>query len=193
MGDGEHKPRNDPFKLFLVVACVALAVLVVLLTWQNMGLKSRLAESQTSEAERLQDGEPLGALALTPEGAPTRELVFGDGEARTLLLIFSVHCPACNQTMPMWEELVRDVRDTAGLRIIGVQTDQPGEGEESELLTAALPFAVYGLDRQGSPGMARIPYIPATIVLDTAGVAQRVWFGMPSEDDLAELRDVLGS
>ena len=119
--------------------------------------------------------------------------MFGGGERRTLLLIFSVHCPACNQTMPMWEELVREVRDTTGLRILGVQTDRPGEGEESELVTAALPFDVYGLDREGSPAMSRIPYIPATIVVDTAGVVERIWFGIPSTEDLDELRDALGS
>ena len=177
MSEPKTGPGRDLFKGFLVVACIALAVLVVLLARQNMGLKHDIEELGNQLAEcgsgvdRLQDGETLGALSLSPQDGGSRELVFGDGEERTLLLIFSVHCPACNQTMPMWEELVREVRDTPGLRILGVQTDRPDEGEESELLTAALPFDVYGLDREGSPGMSRIPYIPATIVVDTAGKA----------------------
>jgi peroxiredoxin len=199
VGDTQAGPRRDPFNGFLVAACIVLAVLVVALSWQNCGLKhdveelgNQLAELEPGGPERLQAGETLGALSLASQDGGNRELVFGDGEERTLLLIFSVHCPACNETMPMWEELVREVRDTPGLRILAVQTDRPGEGEESELVTVALPFEVYGLDREGSPGMSLIPYIPATIVVDTAGMVERIWFGIPSAEDLDELRDALG-
>jgi len=170
----------------------------VLLARQNMSLKTQitelsrqLAEADGARVDRLRDGESLGTLSVTPEGGETGPLVFGAGETRTLLLIFSVHCPACNQTMPLWEDLVADVADTEGLRIIGVQTDQFGEGEAGELVTAALPFEVYGLDHDASPGMARIPFIPATLVVGPDGVAERVWFGLPGDEDLDELRDLL--
>jgi hypothetical protein len=179
-----------------MVACGVLSVLVILLAVQNMRLKSELSEQFAGPMkDALQKGEKLAGLTLVGENGTTGPLEFGQGEERTLLLVFSVHCPACEQTFPIWEELVSEVHGTPGLRMVAVQTDLAGEDEShpSGTLPPAFPFGIFGVDYEASDAMAKIPYIPATIILDNQGVVEAVWFGMPEGDQIGEIREALGA
>jgi hypothetical protein len=191
MTDSASSQRSGSFTFFLMAACAVLSVLVILLAVQNLRLKRELSEQLAGPAEdALRKGETLATLTLVDEAGESGPLEFGQGERRTLLLIFSVHCPACEQTFPIWEEL----RETPGLRIVGVQTDPPTEGESSPsgTLPPAFPFGIFGVDYEASEAMARIPFIPATLVLDTSGVVEEVWFGVPEEDQIEEIREAVG-
>jgi len=196
MTDSDSSQRSGSFSIFLMAACAVLSVLVILLAVQNLRLKRELSEQIASPAkDALQQGETLAALTLIGEDGESGLLEFGQGEERTLLLIFSVHCPACEQTFPIWEELVAELRQTPGLRIVGIQTDLASEDESypSGTLPPAFPFGIFGVDYEASEAMGRIPFIPATIVLDTEGVVEEVWFGVPEDDRIDEIRDALGS
>lgn len=194
-GNGPNgKGRWDPFSIFLSVACIALAVLVLLLARQNRELKKQIAA-----------GTGLGALperALkTGETIPPFELIDSAGEARafdevaggrSLLLVFSVHCPACTKTLPVWEELVSDAAPAT--RVLGIRTDSDEDAGAEATLPQAFPFPVYGVDRERAAAfLERIPYIPATVVVSDGGKVEKVWFGMLAEDDRAVLREMLGS
>lgn len=193
----EERPRRAwGFNAFLMVACGVLCVLVVLLAIQNLRLKKQLSAPAALPESALQSGESLGALSLTDEAGETRPLEFGQGEARTLLLVFSVQCGACEKTLPVWEEMVRNLGQVPGLRIVGVQTD-PSSGPGADpgtLLTPSVPFTVYRVDYQASAdAMAQIPAIPATIVLDPHGVVEKVWFGILGDAQVDEVRTALGA
>jgi hypothetical protein len=194
MSGSESPQRSSSFNVFLMVACAVLSVLVILLAVQNLRLKRELSEQMAGPAkDALRKGERLGSLSLVGGNGEAGPLEFGQGEGRTLLLIFSVHCPACEQTFPIWEELVGELHGQPGLRMIGVQTDLPGENEApSGTLPPVFPFGIFGVDYEASEAMARIPYIPATVVLDSEGVVEAVWFGVPDDDQLEDIRDTLG-
>ena len=196
MTDSDSSQRSGSFSIFLMAACTVLSVLVILLAVQNLRLRRELSEQIAGPAkDALQKGETLAALTLIGEDGESGLLEFGQGEERTLLLIFSVHCPACEQTFPIWEELVAELRQTPGLRIVGIQTDLASEDESypSGTLPPAFPFGIFGVDYEASEAMGRIPFIPATIVLDTEGVVEEVWFGVPEDDRIDEIRNALGS
>jgi peroxiredoxin len=195
MTDSDSTQRSGSFTVFLMAACAVLSVLVILLAVQNLRLKRELSEQIAGPAkDALQKGETLASLTLIGENGSSGPLEFGQGEERTLLLVFSVHCPACEQTFPIWEGLVAELQATPGLRMLGVQTDLPSEDESHPpgTLPPAFPFGIFGVDYDASEAMAKIPYIPATIVLDSEGVVEDVWFGVPEEDRIEEIRDVLG-
>jgi len=196
MTGSDSSQRSGSFSIFLMAACAVLSVLVILLAVQNLRLKRELSEQIAGPArDALQKGETLAALTLVAEDGASGPLEFGQGEERTLLLIFSVHCPACEQTFPIWEELVEELHKTPGLRIVGIQTDLASEAEShpSGTLPPAFPFGIFGVDYEASEAMARIPFIPATIVLDTAGVVEDLWFGVPEDDQVREIRNALES
>jgi peroxiredoxin len=181
--------------MFLMVACAALSVLVVLLAMQNLKLKKQIAAGGGHAAEEaVKPGESFGNLTLKDAAGSGRPLEFGQGEERTLLLVFSVHCPACEQTFPVWDDLVRGLGSPPGLRIVGVQTDRPDpDADPGSTVTASFPYDVFGLDYEHSDAMKHIPYIPATVVLDTKGVVEKVWFGLLTEDSVEEVREAVGA
>jgi peroxiredoxin len=168
-----------------------LAVLVVLLSRQNMKLKEQIsAMSGTVPLEdALKAGDPVDSLTLIDEAGVKQPLAYDQGEERTVLLVFSMDCPACEQTLPIWSELFSGPQ-REGIRVLGVDLDRGDEEDSgaSPLLPTALPFAVYGAERAESGSLEKVPYIPATVIVDRDGIVEKTWFGVLSEDDQDEVR-----
>lgn len=186
----DHSRRRiDPFTTFLMIACLALAVLVVLLARQNRELKTEIAEiiSGMPAAHGVEAGDPLGAMTLRDETGSDVPLEFAGGEQATVLLVFSTHCPACQETIPLWSETFAAASESTA-RVLAVQLDEPTDDAG-----VVLPVPVYHLNRELSPAMEGIPYIPATIVLDGRGIVERIWFGVPEEEAITSLNAVIGA
>lgn len=184
----QPKKKTDPFTLFLSIACVALAALVLLLAKQNRDLKGALAQAG-SHPEEIKAGETLPPLTTVTDGGETRPL---ETPATTnVVLVFSSTCPACEQTLPIWKAMI-EAGLGPGVQVTGVQTDrfkQPGDPPKA--LATPLPFPVVGITRVPGEAMEKIPYIPAAIVTDAQRVVRYAWFGVPDEARKAELAKVL--
>jgi peroxiredoxin len=183
--------RRDPLTTVLLVGCVALAVCVIALAWQNLSLKRRLASPPHADDQlpKLVAGDVVLPFDLwTPEGQSVR-VAFDGSEERTLLLVFSSTCPACERNMPVWNELLAGER-SPGVRVLGIQTD---------LAAGAAPHAdgprcpIYSAGPRAAPPFDRLPYVPATVVLDRAGRVRSAWFGILDATQQAELRRELGT
>lgn len=174
MNDGVG--RRDGFTTFLVVACGALAVLVVLLALQNRRLKTEIADAEAraaTPAGSLAAGDRLVALDLLQGGGEPVTVPFDGGAGRTLLLVYSASCPACRETMPYWNDLARG--PAASSRIVGVRTDTASAAAD-DLVPA---FPVYAFD-PARPGLSgKFPFVPATVVIDASGTVVDVVFGVP--------------
>ena len=173
------------FSIFLMVACAALAVLVVLLAQQNRRLKTQLSTLLTPQMppEALKEGDILEPLALLDDGGNRVGINFDGLADRTLLLFFSPDCPACREAIPGWSALRNEYRSTA--RVTGIRL---GAGIED---APNLPFAVYTPEDGGQSLAGKIPFVPATVVLDETGTIERVWYGMLDEEKRGELVDIL--
>ncbi len=178
---------GDGFTAFLTLACLALAVLVALLAWQNLRLKRTVAELRRSAA-------PAGALAPGDRFVPP-VLAGADGAERavdfaasrtTVLLVFSSRCPACAETLPKWRALVPAYTGRPGLDVLGVEIDA-GANDASAIPPGALGFPVYTVVRDGA-SLDKIPYIPAVVLVDAAGTVTWTLYGIPNESAIDEMR-----
>lgn len=184
--NGEPVARRDGFTTFLSVACFALAVLVVLLAIQNRRLKAELAEAAAHPAmpaNALKAGDRVGPIALVSGRSSDAAAVAFDGASpRTLLFVFSSTCPACRETFPIWNDLVKWA--SPDVRVVAIQTDF-ASGEAPD---AVVTFPIHGFAPGGSELSGKIPYVPTTALIDADGIVADVWFGVPSEAQQAAMR-----
>ena len=189
MSEGE-KLRTDPFTVFLVAACLVLAAIVVALTMQNRSLKDQLAHMGPAgpAPAQFKAGDTVAPLEVVADDGSKKEIRFGEGEARTVLLVFSSHCPACKETLPVWSDMMK-IQPGEGVRVVGIQTDRlDANPSQPGLVTAAFPFPIYGYKRPEHDPLEKVPFIPAAIVVDAKGVVLDALFGVPSTDDQAKLK-----
>ncbi len=186
--------RVDPFTAFLVLACLVLASLVVALTLQNRSLKAQLVRAAIAAAPpQFKAGDVVSPFTVTADSGEEKAIAFGEGETKTVLLVFSSTCPACEDTLPAWTTLVRDVPSARGVRVVGIQTDRlEANAAAPAAMTAAYPFPVYGYRRKSPDPLAKVPFIPAAIVVDSKGVVVDARFGVPGETDLQALKRDIG-
>ncbi len=182
---------RDPYKIFLTTACCALAVLVVLLAWQNRGLKAELAaRAEAPPPGSLARGDRLLPFDVVDASGAKSRVTF-EGHPSTVVLVFSSTCGACQKTLPVWNKLIASGVGP-GVRIVGLQTDFPrGAGAAAPLPVPDLAFPVYGTAApQGEP-TSKFPFIPGAAVVDATGTVRAVWFGVPSDAAAEELRKAL--
>ena len=189
----KERTGTDRFSIFLVVACVALSGLVVALAVQNRSLKRQLSHGGGTPPPQFAPGDVVSAFPVVSDTGETRTIVFGEGEAKTLLLVFSSTCPACKETMPVWRQLLASP-PTNGVRVVGLQTDRlDGNPASPAELAAAFPFPVYGYKRPSPDPLVKVPFIPAAIVIDAKGIVLHAWFGVPGDEALRGLKEALGT
>jgi thiol-disulfide isomerase/thioredoxin len=190
MTDSNATPR-DRFTLFLGVACAALAILTLLLAWQNRSLKSQLAAAASAPpAGGLKVGDTLHAFDVV-DAAGTKTPVTFDGQGETLLLVFSSTCGACRETIPVWNRLLAD-GVPSNVHVVGIQTDfQNAAHADATLPIPDLRFPVFGSAEPRGEAMSKFPAIPAAAIIDGKGAVKSVWFGVPSDSQVAELRRAL--
>ena len=187
--DSRSAARWDVLTIVLCTACIALTVLVFLLARQNRALKAQMSALMTQSAQNDPNALRAGDLVSSFEAvAPTGETMrvgFGAGEPRTLLLVFSPDCPACQRTKPVWNRVLAEPVP-ASVRIVGLRAaaSPPPDASVPEEQTA---FPVYSL----LGPIEKVRFVPATVLLDGEGVVQQVWFGELGEDQEAELRAAL--
>ncbi len=187
--------RRDWFTVFLLVACAALAVLVVLLARENRRLKAALSAPGLGQAApaMLKAGECVTPFELLGDAGRTVRVDFGAGHPRTLLLVFSSQCPACARTIPVWNEITAAVQ-SASVRVVGVQLDQ-GQvaGAAGSANAAPARFPVFGVAAVRPDVLTKFPYVPAAALLSGDGSVERVWFGAPETVQVEELRGALAA
>jgi len=185
----ETSPASrDRFPLFLGVACMALAVLTLLLAWQNRSLKAELAAARGAPPPgALAVGDTLAAFDVVDDAGNRTHVAF-DGAGETLLLVFSSTCGACHQTIPVWNRILADGASSA-IHIVGIQTDFPRESTDTtKLAIPDLRFPVYGAAEPAAAPMPKFPVIPVAALLDGKGAVKAVWFGVPTDAQVSELK-----
>lgn len=188
--------RFDPFVAFLVVACVGLAVVATLLARQNRVLKERIATNSrfaARQTDALKSGDLVNPFPVIDASGLKSTIGFGEGEAKTILLVFSTTCPACQETIPRWKAILGSAPPGA-VRILGLERDHPDPATSAAaLVLPALPFPVYTPGSSDTELAKKLPFVPATVILDNKGTVMQAWFGVLSHEQEEELLRVIGT
>jgi thiol-disulfide isomerase/thioredoxin len=188
MTDQGPEVRNR-FTSFLAVACVALAILTLLLAWQNRGLKAQLSAAlEAPPAGSLKAGDTLEAFDVVDASGNRHRVAFDSG-GETLIFVFSSTCGACRETIPTWNRLLADGWP-GSIHIVGIQTDFQHGGAAAPPIPD-LRFPVFGAAESNAGLMTKFPAIPAAALVDGKGAVKSVWFGVPTDAQVAELHRVL--
>lgn len=177
--------------VFLVVACAALAVIVVLLARQNARLKRSVREAAaaaqvgapvTTAGERLEALESFGAAGVAGGGSA---LLFDDGRRGTVLVVRSAGCGPCEAMTPFVERLAGELSG-AGVVVAAVQVDAK-KPEDLEALGGGVRCA--GVPGIGRTWLGRFRAVPEFVLIDSHGVARAEWSGVLDERQQQAVRD----
>jgi len=179
--------------MLLVVATALLAVLILVLAWQNRSLKAQLtAAANAPPPGALKVGDTILPFDVVDDAGNKTPVAF-DGSRETLLLVFSTSCGACQETIPVWNELLSDGAPKT-LHVVGLETDfHPTNFTDQAIPIPDLRFPVFGAADPTAEPMSKFPAIPAAALLDGKGAVRSVWFGVPTDAAVAELRSALKS
>ena len=167
---------------------VVLVSFNILLVAQNKGLKAYATRIERSL--ELQPGTPLPSvegLGLRGEGI---KLDYGVDPRKTLLLVFSNSCKACTDNMPNWEAVVKNI-DQRAFRVAAISLWPQGVKEYLGRHQLGSIPVLAELDPK-----SRVAYnlmvTPQTILINSQGVAERVWTGMITDKEKREVEEALG-
>jgi hypothetical protein len=176
--------------LLLAVCTAVLCAALVLLVRENGRLRDRLVALTASRARErgLEEGRVLDAITLRNAAGEDVGVRFGAGEPGSLLLFHASACDACEATRPLWRNMV-ERSHRPDVRVLCIQTDvTAGAPIELEGLPASLAVP---LPPTGWP--ASLPAVPATLLVDGAGVLTRAWYGELSDDMTREATEAIGA
>ncbi len=165
------------------VAGIGLAVVVGYLAFTALELSGTIGRHGATLASRGRAVDSLTLFGTDPtSGASARISVTG-----SLILIFSEGCAWCSKQLPAWLALANDVR--GGIRVLAVSLTptHPGHPLRNQrgIEYAGVVHATKLRDQLGVTG------IPATLLIDTAGIVRFAIGGVLGPRDLRQLRRLL--
>lgn len=170
---------------FLVV--FSLVIEVVLLSKQNSELKSRLAlligDGKNSSVK---PGEVVAPFQATDFKGETTKIAYNGVVDKTLLLIFSTSCGACELNLPnrpeIASQLIGDHR-----RIVGISLNPLAKTKEY-VLKNNIKYPVFVSSDTSFIKSYKLFAVPQTILIDGLGRIENIWTGVL---DSLHVREVL--
>lgn len=178
----EYHVRQRTVLLYIAMG-VVLVGLNILLVVQNKSL--RAYASRMDQSLELKPGTLLPSMeGLDPQGNKMK-LDYGVDPRKTLLLVYSSSCGACQENMPNWEAITRGI-DQEAYRVVAVSLSPRGSKEYlSRYDIGSIPVVA-----EVNP-KTRVAYnftvTPQTILIGLDGRVEKVWTGLLEG---AEKRDV---
>jgi uncharacterized membrane protein YphA (DoxX/SURF4 family)/peroxiredoxin len=160
---------------FLVI--FFLAVEVALLSKQNGELKNRLAMLiGDGKNGSLKPGEMASPFKATNLEGEQLEITYDRAVAKTLLLIFSTSCGACERNLPKWAEIAsKSMEDHQ--RIWGISLNSLTKTKEY-VFKNDIKYPVFVSSDTAFIKSYRIFAVPQTILIDVQGRVEQAWSGV---------------
>lgn len=173
--------------VLLALVILALAVTNVILIRQNRSLKAAMP---TSQPESLQQGTHLPSFAANTTSGERRKVDFSASE-KTVLLVFQADCPACEGIVPLWKDIKLDC-DRRHFQIFGISFDNQAKAN-SFLKGSGLDLESFaGLDASFKNRYG-LHETPLTIVIDRAGIVEKLWVGLLDKETGEKARNYFRS
>ncbi len=167
---------------------LTLSLVIAGLIVQNNQLRESVSATRSEPAAtRLEVGDRLPYVELQRDDDGFHVARLDKPGSPTALFVFSAECGACQATLPRWNELVAQSPDSS-IQVLGIQVDDPALSSPLEA-----SFTVLHADPRTAEWLQDIPYVPATILLDDAGIVTEVWYGALSDTQYEEVRTSFGA
>ena len=163
----------------MFVLGAALLLVNFLLVQQNKKLK--VMASRPDRALEVKPGTALPPLEGFDSDEAMRIVDYGQDSRKTVLLVFSPRCKACEENMPNWKSIVNGV-DQRSFQLAAVSLQSEGVKEYASR---------HGINQ--IPVLAKIDpkyrvtynlaLTPQTILVAADGKVEKVWTGVLSEED----------
>lgn len=190
--------RAGWFTPFLMVACVALAAVVVVQVRTNRSLRTDIAglradlEKTAAELLTARGTKPLAVgdaiedLKLQDEKGMWNPRSFVTSGRSTLMLIASHGCEACAATAPVWETILAGPHPNCDAILVYIDGPPTPNDEHS-----FLPVGRYFVHKGRDTSLGRLTMIPSTVLIGPDGVIDHVWYGVIDPDMMREISDVI--
>jgi peroxiredoxin len=170
--------------LLVVGLCIANGLLIK----QNSDLKAAIAHLG-KQPEFLKPGQQVPPFAANSLSGQRQGINYADRD-RTVLLVFSPHCPACELALPYWREINAACARNQ-YQIFGISLgDGPDTNEFLEQNGLSLE-AFVGIEAETKDAY-KLSLTPLTIVIDNNGKVARIWPGAFSKETKREVERYFG-
>ena len=175
-GKGVTSASGSNFWRYLQKVLGAATVLfllaeLALLSAQNRELKSRLA--MVVDREILSPGETVPPFKARDLNGKEIEIAYDQGALKTMLFVLSTTCNPCKENLPNWSVIVRKVGESRG-RVLGISLSS-ADMTRKYILENRLSYPVFVPFDQTFAREYKPSSTPQTILIDRAGVVEKVW------------------
>ena len=158
--------------LLIAGLCVANALLIK----QNRDLKAAMSHMVVvKEPELLKPGEQVPPFVANTLSGQQQAVNYANYD-KTVFLVFSPQCPACEQSIPYWKE-IKAACDRNRYQVFGVSLTNDGLATSAFLASSGLGMEAFvDIDAQTKTAY-KLSLTPLVIVIDSSGKVDRVWSG----------------
>jgi hypothetical protein len=177
----------DKRKAVLSIAMVVLVVINFMLIQQNRALKTYAGTSKSYT--QLQPETMLPPLDGTDPDGKKVSVGYEQENRKTLMLVFSPRCRACNENMPNWQALLKKI-DRNAYRVVAVSLMADGAGEYLERYGIDNLITIAEID-PADKATYNLTLTPQTVLIDSDGKAEKVWLGILGDEKIADIERTL--
>jgi thioredoxin family protein len=167
------KAASDNLSFFVTIFGAVLLVMNTMLAQQVKRLN--IAASDAEKSLELKPGKYLSDLeGIDIFGSPVK-LGYREDDRKTLLLVFSPHCGACKDNMPVWQTIIRGI-DKSLYRVVAASLKNEEVREYANKYNLSGVPVIADVDAK-----SKLDYVmavsPQTILINSEGRAEKVWIG----------------
>jgi peroxiredoxin len=163
-------------KIAWFIVVIFLTTEVILFSGQNRELKKRLAmlvgEGKNAS---LMPGEVVQPFKATGLDGKDKAITYNGESAKTLLLIFSTACGACERNLLNWSEIASKLQG-GSCRVVGISVD-PLDKTKNYVLAKSMNYPILVATDRTFKQSYKIFFTPQTILVDSHGEVEKVWAG----------------
>jgi peroxiredoxin len=168
-----HQAKSKVVALLLFFLGALLLLVNVLLVQQNKKLK--ILARRPDRSLEIKAGTALPPLEGFDSDGNRQSVDYGHDPRKTVLLVLSPRCPACEENMPNWEAIINGL-DRRSFRLAGVSLQSEGFKEFASRRGINQVPTLTKIDPR-----YRVAYnlalTPQTILIDAEGKVEKVWTG----------------
>jgi hypothetical protein len=171
--------NNRAVAVLIFVLGAALVLLNVLLVQQNKKLK--VLAKRPDRALEVKPGTALPPLEGFDSNGARHSIGYGQDSRKTVLLVLSPLCHACEENMPNWEAIINGL-DRRSFQLAAVSLQSEGFKEYASRHGINQVPVLTKIDPK-----YRVTYnlalTPQTILIAADGKVEKVWTGVLREED----------